>query len=275
MKVDVKIDYIRATARHIRQEQFEKTGSIERPMYGYSECTEIAYGGSVVGQFMSGTQGELIQISGRGMETLRKSGMTDDNTLRVLSGTNKTRIDVAIDVRAKPEPVLRDMYEQLKLGKVKTQTKKFGQYQTYNEDMGFGTTVSVGSRNSERYLRAYNKTVESGLVEWVLRLELETKGTAAKRLPGDIEKQGLERTAGALFADFAMFKGFYSRVIEKVGKGEITKVRPEKRDDETFFEKVIRPYLLARIDTMPQTNIEWMQLYVNEWRMKNGGNSTA
>lgn len=245
LKIDVKVDYIRVTSKHIDVKEFKKTGTIERPMYGYDECTEISYDGSVVGQHMSGLAGELIQISGKGLDRLRRAGMSDENTLRVLRGTKTTRIDIAIDIRAKPEPVLKNMYEQLQSGRVKTLAKSFATYQSYNPDMGYGTTVSLGSRKSDRYFRGYNKTVESALTEWIVRLEMETKGVAAKRLPDDIASQGLTQTTGALFADFAMFDGFYERVINQVGRGELTKIRPVKTDDEKFFRKSHQAILIS------------------------------
>lgn len=83
-----------------------------------------------------------------------------------------TRLDLAVDVNRKWE--IAALYEHQKQGWIVTNARKARLIQSTD-----GSTLYIGSRTSERYLRIYDKAAQTGTREPWTRIELECKGEFA------------------------------------------------------------------------------------------------
>ena len=96
----------------------------------------------------------------------------------VNSGGRITRLDIAKD--AQDEPInLATIWERIQAKETKGDARTFSTI--VNQDGA--RTIYIGSRQSERFARIYNKLAEQGLTKghWY-RYELETKGMVARAL---------------------------------------------------------------------------------------------
>jgi hypothetical protein len=87
-----------------------------------------------------------------------------------------SRMDYALDLYDAPVTI-SDIYDQLKDGRISCPSKNVTLIQSGN-GLYEGKTIYVGSRQSERYLRIYDKGVEQNSAvsgQWI-RIELEVKG---------------------------------------------------------------------------------------------------
>jgi len=92
------------------------------------------------------------------------------------AGGNISRIDLAKDATETPID-LQAIYQSIEQGLVRGPVRKYSRV-TSNDG---GYTIYIGSRQSERYIRIYDKAAEQLLsgVDWK-RLECETKGMVAR-----------------------------------------------------------------------------------------------
>lgn len=121
--------------------------------------------------------GVHIAYSGRTLNTYRDNGVEPLDIVRRHLARHATfsRIDLAFDLRNTPLDI-RGMYDQLFDGRATTKAK------SYNLLTGSdgGATLYIGSRQSECFLRVYDKGVESGEGGNWKRIELELKGSKAQ-----------------------------------------------------------------------------------------------
>lgn len=147
------------------------------PRHGYTEAVCNQTGAVVMRNVNRSDMGVHIGYSGKTLNTYRDNGVNPLDLLRWHIGRkgSVSRIDLAFDLRDTP---LRPeaLYSDLMTG-VATSTAK-----TYNLISGNdgGATLYVGSRQSEAFLRIYDKGVESGTGETWIRAELELKSSKAR-----------------------------------------------------------------------------------------------
>lgn len=122
----------------------------------------------------------LTQYSGRTLERYKDRGL-DACILLQLHGirddSRLTRIDLAFDLHDTGKSI-PDWYDQLKHGNIKCTTSKS------NLIVGVdgGETLYIGSRQSDKFLRIYNKAAEQAVPGDWIRVELEIKGDMAREL---------------------------------------------------------------------------------------------
>lgn len=102
------------------------------------------------------------------------------------AGGSITRLDLAKDVQGIAIS-LDKIYQAMERGEHSGTARKFAQIHSLNG----GNTIYVGSRQSEKFIRIYDKASESGLQGqlWI-RYELETKGMVARALANLLCKDG-------------------------------------------------------------------------------------
>lgn len=264
------IDYVRATSNQQNlPKNIEQTGEILPHFFGYDAAEGVAISGVPCGVFMRRSSGTLLQWSGKELEVLRKAEITGGDILRILAEWRVSRIDFAVDVFGlDTESVLADWISRWRRGDCKTRAKQTRRSDICRDEK-IGTTIYLGGRSSEKMLRCYNKAVESGFSEdeW-LRLEMEIKGKPAHVAPGLVQRNGLQQTVRAYFESFLSMTGLYSTILKKLKFGKLEPIVRNRREDSRFFERVIMPYLDARIDTLHEKHIDWLQQYVNLRREK-------
>jgi hypothetical protein len=167
-----------------------------KPYPHYQEAYRLKCG-AVVNMSDSEMQGARIDLSGEVLSNLRKTGWHDDMLIRELAQSKRkrrtTRADYCFDVHGAGS--VRHTVNHWMAGKAKTTFK--------NAPKGWldygtrrGQTIYFGSKESDKFIRVYDKGTEMGLLnEAWLRVELQTRKEQAQALVSDGIKQDM-KTAG-------------------------------------------------------------------------------
>lgn len=169
------------------------------------------------------------------------------NVLANYPGCTPTRVDFAIDVlnrRARPE----DVQSALESGKCETRIRSWNQVTGKVSGIDSGTTIYLGSRQSPRFIRVYDKAKQAGIdADWV-RIEIEVKDRHAGGLLKAMERHGVNRagcatiksliTTGVAWFDDSLEPGAGVR-IESVGR-KVT-------DNEDWLIGVVLPNAIKAI----------------------------
>ncbi|MGL4234382.1 MAG: replication initiation factor domain-containing protein [Casimicrobium sp.] len=192
MKDKVKIDWLSVTAtwRALTDLGFAlgfvdagaHGAARQKGRYGYNASYQFASGFTIL--FNEGvTAGAKChaQISGKLLDVARAGGLDDDDIIDLVTreGYHLTRVDVALDVVGCPHSLLS-------LGSNEIYTDSSNNVgrplrKTHIKDVsGGGETIYIGSRQSDRMMRCYDKGAEQKQEpgEW-LRFEIEFKGARA------------------------------------------------------------------------------------------------
>lgn len=177
-------------------------------MHGYSARWQDSISNAVFQSFGPESMGSHLTCTGEVMHNLRIA-QTDQQTVKsFLDKDGKpSRIDVAMDVfGSQITPV--GMAEDYKAGLLRTRARTAT---LVNEvapgGKPRGQTLYVGNRQSDRFMRAYDKGFEQGIVDgeaW-LRLELELKNIQARGAGGAIVEHGVEQTTKGHLSDMITY----------------------------------------------------------------------
>jgi len=188
MNVSTSIDWITASTPQLREPNevlpTASWGKMEHGILHY-QCQKIDSDSSA--RFLWSPdvagRGSCCILSGSAIQFLRRfSQLEPDKLIPHLAklGFSATRIDVALDIYNSGVSV-RQIYDELMWGNIKVPTRSITLITAHAGSMT-GETMYCGSRESERYLRVYDKGLEQNSAkagEWI-RIELEIKGKRAK-----------------------------------------------------------------------------------------------
>jgi len=170
------------------------------PRNGYNSATED--GNGVVHMWHSDREemGHHVVFSGSALRHVFEQTAVPQRGLveaALRTGANITRLDLAKDATEIPID-LRAIYASIEAGQAKGTARSFSQFGSPNG----GFTIYVGSRQSEKFIRIYDKAVETNSIGDWKRYELETKGMVARALATLL----VERTASwsGAFDDMAL-----------------------------------------------------------------------
>jgi DNA relaxase NicK len=219
--------------------------------------TSIRTTGGMVAMWHS-TRSEMgfhLVVSGSALrDLLTRSGLSQREILRQLSDLDGrfTRIDLAKDVRG-VQISLDGIYKVVSSGKTKGTARSFSQMHSPNG----GNTIYVGSRESERFVRIYDKAAQMGLPDeqWK-RFEIECKGMVSRAMASVL----LETDDwGRVFDDFAQtmlslpecvdYMAFFDGTKSEVGFPKIEK----KSDREAWIMKQVLPALMEHYAEFPNS----------------------
>jgi len=145
------------------------------PRNGYTDAYTAKNGIVVQWNPNRAEMGYHVVIAGSAIRYIWEHDELDQKTLLrsvVNSGASITRLDLAKDAQD-VEIDLDAIYEAMEGGRYTGTARKFSQMHSKNG----GNTVYVGSRQSEKFIRIYDKASESGLQgELWTRFEIETTG---------------------------------------------------------------------------------------------------
>ena len=169
-------------------ESMGQTVSTAKPRNGYNHADMLKCGAVILHHNQYRDMGYHAQFDGASIRELRNAGMTDTQFVRRLSSMSvkASRIDVAMDIFGSDDLTVASIANAVERGQIAAVTKKA----TYTHGVGGktnGATLYLGSRQSERMLRVYDKAAESGLddIKWI-RLEFEIKDEQAHAVQGAI-----------------------------------------------------------------------------------------
>ena len=99
------------------------------------------------------------------------------------TGCKVSRVDAAVDLRVSEDSSLEPTFRELEVIARDHTLRQASGIQATDK----GTTVSFGSRSSDRYVRIYDKGAEQGIDWWKwLRYEAEFKGDVAEAMTFDL-----------------------------------------------------------------------------------------
>jgi len=148
----------------------------DKPAHGYNRCRCTACLCRVQWHTERTEMGHHCTYSGQSLNVHENNGIAKERILKyhVARGNKFTRLDVALDVRDSALNI-RSLAAQLKRGSAQTR------FQTWNLiDGNNGQTLYMGSRQSEQFLRIYDKGMEQQDGSNWKRIELEMKGSRAQ-----------------------------------------------------------------------------------------------
>jgi hypothetical protein len=258
----ITIDWIALTIKELKSEPEATLLLVARdtetypnsPTNGYD--TSIRTPGGVCAMWHS-TRSEMgfhLIISGSALrQLLSRSGLSQREILRQLSDLDGkfTRIDIAKDVTDVPIDLDR-IYQVLSEGKSKGTARTFSQMHSPNG----GNTVYIGSRESERFIRVYDKAAQSGVSGHWKRFEIECKGMVARAMANMLLQTD---NWDAVFNDFAQamltlsecpdYMAFFDGSTSAVGFPKIEK----KSDREAWIMKQVLPAVMAHYAEFPDS----------------------
>lgn len=165
----------------------------EKPVHGYNRARSTALLCRVQWHTDRTEMGVHCTYSGQCLNIHVVNGIAKDRVLKyhVARGNRFTRIDVAIDVRDSNLNI-RTLAAQLKRNTAQTRLK------TWNLiDGSTGQTLYLGSRQSEQFLRIYDKGREQQDGSNWKRIELELKGSRAEMFASESAGRSEQETARA------------------------------------------------------------------------------
>lgn len=212
---------------------FERNSSHYQLAYGFHENCAFFYDDSTI------VKGFNVSIPGHAIEWFLYSCDMDiielfkyfsDNDIRL------SRLDICLDDFSKK---YRPSWYHDKLLNFEIKTRmKFSSFYSNNRGTG-GTTFTLGKRNTEKYLRIYDKDVESkGEIDSV-RYEIEIHRRVADRYMKYILQYGIAKCFSSLFGEFLQI---LSRPIPSFAG-----VHLKETDYDADFRKWIET-LVSRID---------------------------
>lgn len=150
-------------------------------------------------------------------------------------GANVTRIDIAIDVHR--EMYLRSMKAAADQGEIVTRAQDWPLIEGRR-----GSTLYVGSRSSEKFLRIYDKAAEQKVDGTWFRIELECKGDFARGVALHVDGNGYDYFGDIIrgFADWPTMHQWQEATTSPTLLEGIAK--PEKRRDTfSWLMKSVAP----------------------------------
>ena len=140
--------------------------------------------------WLGGQNNVLIEVTGKGVQTLRDADVLSDYMLFTKQRTS--RIDIAVDIETDTRPV--DVVAEIDTGRFKSRSSMTSQH---------GETEYIGSRKSERYCRVYRYN-EPHPRHKLLRVEFVVKRPQCEYVIESIMQAGRSYTAQQLANTFGL-----------------------------------------------------------------------
>jgi len=243
------------------------------PTNGYRSAYRTPQGVVVQWNVDREEMGRHVVISGSALRDVLEYYGLDQQTLvqTVLhSGASITRLDLAKDLIG-TEISLDSIYKRMERKQTTGTARSFSQIHSING----GNTVYVGSRQSEKFIRIYDKAAQSALqdVQWY-RFELETKGMVARALADILG--GFEQWASAFntiakamvdISEDKQWKRFFEDQTIEIGIPKLEK----KSDREKWIETQVTPAVVKHfLENKDSKAIETLMTLLQF--IKNSGN---
>lgn len=200
-----------------------ETYVLTKPLHGYRVAIVEPYGIMLM-TGASEKMGTHVILTGSTLNKLHEDGFTRIDALKNLlaSGASLSRFDVALDVhngRVSP----KDLYGALENGLAQTKARNY----RFMQGSDKGSTLYIGSPQSEKMMRMYDKGVESGnpLLDWK-RIELQLSGSLANRAAKAVIDNGVGNVVTTLVRDMVTWK---VPIWQEILQGEIADIAASSR----------------------------------------------
>lgn len=208
------------------------------PRFGYKHALQHPMGHIVMFNPGRPDMGIHVIMGGRSLREMMLGGHTQLEMLSwvIANGGRVTRLDLAVDV-------LDETIDLIALASCPRVKDAPGSARKWSQVSGSdgGQTVYIGSRQSEKFLRIYDKAIESGIRDrpWV-RFELEIKGDTARQVVGEfMALPDSERSAYIRGIMRAMFNP-EDRLYQSIMDAPTVLVSAGKNTEDTTLEWLLQ-----------------------------------
>lgn len=175
---------------------------IGKGLHGYRRTDQSSYYGVQAMWLGTEEMGTHMVFTGDCLSIIREQlgrGNLPVFAVYTTHGGRASRIDLAIDIvggSITPDKA----YKALKKGQLKTGARAW-RFVQGNTEGRFGDTLYLGSRESEQFIRIYDKSAERNMTDGVarLRLEVELKGMKARAAMETAIKHGVDAVTVGIF----------------------------------------------------------------------------
>lgn len=260
MKYTTTIDWISFTIKNNDEgvsnvlSYLNPSGIMEptKPKFGYARSARGEAGFEFLSSNPGGIMGSHFIISGSALVNLGNSGKRGIEILELAlqQSAKITRIDLAKDAREQSFGFIH-LAEAAQTGNFTGTAQKASVVRSSDG----GTTVYIGSRSSERFVRVYDKGVESGEGGNWARLEMETKGETAHMVAMALATGGANISNVLCSAVGKMFQidlPDWKDLLNSDAEYDLPKI--EKRSDtEKWIETQVATAVLSHLDKNPDS----------------------
>ncbi len=231
---------------------------MEPGLWFYEKRQKYAFGANVCYSSHDGRNAKTftIEITGEGINSLGISTALEINHAMLSCGCWATRIDPCIDMHGKDLSFITDVLDACDTGKL----CKFRVWQPHTKKTAGGDFishgVSFGSREYDKYVRVYDKSLEQKQEKahaWV-RFEAELKGDIARQFAVDLGKAGGDwlKLAANTVAGTVDFRD---------GSRKVARSRRRRSEFWSTFLGDLNPrtYTSQRTPTEVQRHMEWLK----------------
>jgi len=152
----------------------------------------------------------LVEMTGQGLSKFRMFGETDDQIIRWFTekGARFTRVDFAVDCFDSGFAAcwVDDDWGE---GIYHTAARSVLLMQGRTQDESKGDTVYLGSKDSTRRIRIYDKGKERGVDRDWLRCEMQWKKERAEQMGYDMSREGVKSAGMAHLRDYVPGSNYY------------------------------------------------------------------
>jgi len=215
--------------------------------YGYDKAIETSDKARIMWSSTRNDMGTFISYPGRALSAYSGRGVSAIEIMENHRNQNDIcrRLDLAFDVIDSGLKIT-DLYRSLKRGLADTNVKKYNLI-TGNQ----GDTLYIGSRESEQFIRIYDKAKEQGDFESdKIRIEIELKGSRAIQMAEYIsnatEPEAIRRTQ-QLINSVVQFKGKEWVEIMSTDAVGLAKAKDEQPDTEKWLLQSVAPAMAKHI----------------------------
>jgi len=227
------------------------------PPKGYNQATEYEGGIRVAWNTKREEMGVHASMSGSSLRFLYAKGIHWHDLFRVIAACNgrTSRVDLAIDIKNGGIKLADISEANLKPYKGKGRTPRFLPVGTQEK----GWSVYIGARQSDKYLRIYDKAKEQkDYVSDYVRVELETKGEVAHAVGWNFAKISERECVGMARGLILGVADFNLASWGRAFSGDIVGFslpQGKERDTFTWLIKACAPALAKEIARRPSEDV--------------------
>lgn len=279
-EISVSLDYLRYTAGRENKiddllprniPSLSRTGEIlPYGSYGYDRTCPLEGGGRIMWNEEDAGMKFCVELSGEPLAEVRREGFEEEDLVTwcfagKVARVSFARVDVAIDYK-NGEGSIEEFYKSWTEKRTKTRAKQALWMESRKSEYR-ANTVYIGSRRtSPRFLRAYDKGVQTkSPITW-LRLEAEVKKRRATPFAWSVSRHGTalagrrEIKEAILSTDVKWIKD----ALEGDLAPKVEAPRPEPRPNE-FVTGMIIPFLKNHAHELTDETKKKLLVTIDDW----------
>jgi len=223
--------------------------------YGYDSAIETGDRAKIMWSTTRADMGTFTSYPGRALSAYRDRGISAVEIMDHHSqqGDICRRLDIAFDV-SDAGLNIPELYSELKHGRAMTKVKKYSLI-TGNQ----GDTLYIGSRESEQFIRIYDKAKEQGdFIADKIRIEIELKGSRALQmadfLSSSSELDAIRRTQQLINSIVEFDTNLWREIMGTDAVG-LAKSKDDMPDTETWLMQSVAPAMAKYIKKTGNTGL--------------------